>query len=143
MEIRNGKVRVNFVFDFPTHAANGTFESIFWSDSFSNLDTAYIGPPVCGRTKTSGTGYLYISSSTVNEELRAAYWGISYLMNGSSPAKFTAFIDYHKGFVYFDGNNSAVNSSYIQFPESLKGHQLILPFDINLLSAGLLIGQKQ
>lgn len=136
MEIRNGKVRVNFVFDFPTHAANGTFESIYWSDSFSNLDTAYIGPPVCGRTKTSGTGYLYIASSTVNEELRAAYWGISYLMNGSSPAKFTAFIDYHKGFVYFDGNNSAVNSSYIQFPESLKGHQLILPFDLNLLSAG-------
>lgn len=138
MEVRNNKVRVNFVFDFPTHAANGTFESIFWSDDISQLDRCYEGPPVCLRSKTSNTGRgrLFMSSSPPNDEIKAARWGYLYLMGGSA-SRFTVFKDYHSGHIYFDGtNSSAINSTLIQFPEHLKEHQLILPFDLTSLSTG-------
>lgn len=31
----DGKIRMHFVFDFPTHAANGTFQTIYWQQGIS------------------------------------------------------------------------------------------------------------
>lgn len=77
-----------------------------------------------------------MSSSPPDDEIRAARWGYLYLVGGS-PSRFTVFGDYHRGHIYFDGtDSSAINSTLIQFPEHLKGHQLILPFNLNSLSTG-------
>ncbi|TCT14568.1 hypothetical protein EDC18_10549 [Natranaerovirga pectinivora] len=136
MEIRNNKVRVNYVFDFPTHAANGTFESIFWSDSLNGLHDHYMGPPVCGKSRTAATGYLNATNTSTVDEIKAIYWGILHVFNNMTRVIFT---DYHKGYVLFSGSDTnATNSSFVQFPEHLKGHQIIFPFDINMLSTGFL-----
>ncbi|WP_051569338.1 hypothetical protein [Alkaliphilus transvaalensis] len=138
MEIRNNKIRTNFVFDFPTHAANGEFESLFWSDSYDDLDESYIGPPILGRGIDNGDGYIH-ARTTETDNQKALYWTISFIMGGSSPAKFRVFTDYTRGYVNFDGtHSSSTNSTHIQFPEHLKGHQLILPFDMNRLETGFI-----
>ncbi|WP_051556514.1 hypothetical protein [Alkalihalobacterium bogoriense] len=138
LEIRNNKIRVNFVFDFPTHAANGEFESIFWSDAFSALNECYIGPPIFGKGTDSGDGYVNAITTGTGTQ-RAIFWTVSHAMSIYSPSKFRLFTDFHKGFVCFDGTNStSVNSTLIQFPEHLKGHQLLLPFDLNRFETGFI-----
>ncbi|MDK2918979.1 MAG: hypothetical protein PWQ37_1712 [Candidatus Petromonas sp.] len=128
LEINNGKIRVNFVFDFPTHAANGTFESIYWGDDPDNLDYFYIGPPIVGRGQ-SGDGKIYARS---DDDTRDIYWSVYYFMHGSA-AKYTIYTDYNKGYVCFNGAySSAINSTYFTFPEHLKGYQLIVPFNFNI-----------
>ncbi|MTI71096.1 MAG: hypothetical protein FH751_12675 [Firmicutes bacterium] len=127
LEINNGKIRVNFVFDFPTHAANGIFESIYWGDSPSNIEYFHIGPPMIGRGE-SGDGKIYVKN---NDDTQDIYWSICYFMHGNA-AKYTIYTDYNKGYVCFNGAySSAINSTYFAFPDQLKGYQLIVPFNYN------------
>lgn len=127
LEINNGKIRVNFVFDFPTHASNGSFESIYWGDDPDSIDNFHIGSPVVGRGQ-SGDGRIYARS---NDDTQDVYWSISYFMHGSS-SKHTIYTDYNKDYVCFNGaSSSAINSTYFAFPEHLKGYQLIVPFNFN------------
>jgi hypothetical protein len=126
LEINNGKIRVNFVFDFPTHAANGTFESIYWGPS--SIEEFYQGPAIVGRSQ-SGDGKIYTRDDDDTQDI---YWSIYYFMHGSAN-KYTIYTDYNKGYVCFNGTySSAINSSYFNFPEHLKGYQLIVPFNFNI-----------
>lgn len=137
-ELRNNKIRVNFVFDFPTHAANGEFESIFWSDSYSSLHECYIGPPIVGKGVDSGDGYVN-ASTTGTDVQKAIFWTVFNVFSIYAPSKFRLFTDYHKGYVCYDGTDSlSVNSTRIQFPERLKGHQLLLAFDLNRFETGFM-----
>jgi hypothetical protein len=46
-EVTDSKIKMNFVFDFPTHAANGKIESIYWAESDpDNRDYFYIGATI-------------------------------------------------------------------------------------------------
>ncbi|SHF33509.1 hypothetical protein [Caloramator proteoclasticus] len=131
MEIVNGKIRTTFVFDFPTHAANGRFESIYWGAEPSKREKFFIGPPIFGRN--NGDGTVYAKQNLYKEK----YWSIiNIFYSGGSSGYFRKalrFNDYNKGYALLDGTNtSATNSSYIQFPESLKGHQLYVPIDLSL-----------
>lgn len=127
LEIKNNKIKVNFVFDFPTHAANGSFESIYWGSNY--LRTLHVGPPIAGRSSTNGDGDIYGDANTTTD--KDVYWSISYFMHGSY-SKHIIYTDYYKGYGHFDATSDGVNSSYFQFSEDLKGHQLMVPFDVNL-----------
>jgi len=130
MEILNGKIRATFVFDFPTHAANGRFESIYWGAEPSKREKFYIGPPIFGRN--NGDGTIYAKQNFYKEK----YWAIYYIFYSGGYGSFRRtlrFTDYHKGYAYCDGTiTSATNTTYIQYPDDLKGHQIYLPFDLNL-----------
>ncbi|MCX7904153.1 MAG: hypothetical protein N2486_06545 [Caloramator sp.] len=130
MEIVNGKIRTTFVFDFPTHAANGRFESIYWGADPSYRNKFYIGPPIFGRN--NGDGLIYAKQNLYKEK----YWSIiSIFYNGGLGyfRKALRFTNYNKGYALLDGTyTGATNSSYIQFPQELKGHQIYIPFDLNL-----------
>lgn len=123
-EIVNNKMRINFVFDFPTHAANGTIESIYWAESNpDNKDYFYFGPALYGRE--SGDTSYGISSSTNPKR----YWVINALFPNAREVK---FISPTKGWVLADSRNSNITqTSYIQFPDDLKGNWLMMPFDFN------------
>ncbi|GIW49026.1 MAG: hypothetical protein KatS3mg079_502 [Caloramator sp.] len=130
MEILNGKIRATFVFDFPTHAANGRFESIYWGAEPSKREKFYIGPPIFGRN--NGDGTIYAKQNFYKEK----YWAIYYIFYSGGYGSFRRtlrFTDYHKGYAYCDATiTSATNTTYIQYPDDLKGHQIYLPFDLNL-----------
>ncbi|MED4904131.1 hypothetical protein [Parageobacillus thermoglucosidasius] len=51
--------QIHYVFDFPTHAANGTFQSLIWS---SAVEDSYIMWPYVRYTTFSGSGFIMRSS---------------------------------------------------------------------------------
>ncbi|SHI17936.1 hypothetical protein [Sporanaerobacter acetigenes] len=123
-ELTDNKIKINFVFDFPTHAANGRIESIYWADSDpENKDYFYRGAALYGREYEDNSYYI---NSEINPR---RYYAINRLF---SYAKTIKFISPTKGWLLADGKNTSITqSSYLQFPESLKGHWLMIPFDIN------------
>ncbi|WP_035287963.1 hypothetical protein [Clostridium sp. KNHs214] len=124
-EITDNKIRINFVFDFPTHAANGTIESIYWGESDpDNKDYFYIGSSLYGR-ETGDTDYAL--NSTTNP---SRYWAVYRMFDYARRIMFTSP---SKGWVLLDGKDTNITqTSYIQFPEHLKGHWLMIPFDLNI-----------
>ncbi|MGF7186637.1 hypothetical protein GGQ84_002761 [Desulfitispora alkaliphila] len=127
MEVENNRIRVNFVFDFPTHAANGEFESIFWGEAPTRKNAFYSGPSIFGRNYT-GDGHILVYNDDDNKHI---YWSLRYLIDESA-SKHTIYTDYHKGFTLFDATHFSVDSNLIKFPEDLKGHQVMIPFDYNI-----------
>lgn len=123
-EVTDNKMKINFVFDFPTHAANGTIESIYWAeDDIEGKDYFYNGVPLFGR-ENGDTDY-YLDSTTKPER----YWVVYRLFNYARTIKFTSIT---KGWVLLDGKETSVTqSNYVQFPEHLKGHWLMIPFDFS------------
>ncbi|WP_139904013.1 hypothetical protein [Clostridium thermarum] len=122
--VTDSKLKVNFVFDFPTHAANGRIESIYWAEADpANKDYAYMGASIFGRE--SGDNNYYIDS-TLNPK---RYWAIYYFFGYAVDIKFTSPT---KGWGLLDGKSTSVTQTpYLQFPENLKGHWLMIPFDLN------------
>ncbi|SKA99748.1 hypothetical protein SAMN05443428_1383 [Caloramator quimbayensis] len=128
MELANGKIRVTFVFDFPTHAANGKFESIYWGCDMQYKDYHYIGPYIWGRNNY-GDGYENINCNLNPNRFWALTYGL--LGNGFYTRGFN-FTDYYKGYTIVDGSDSSIyRSSYISFPQELIGHLFYIPFDFN------------
>lgn len=124
-EITDSKIKVNFVFDFPTHAANGVTESLYFCEADpANKDYFYSGPSITGR-ETADNDYA-ISASTNPSRYFGIYMGFAY-------ARVAQFLTLSKGYMTIDcKNTSFIQSSYIQFPDSLKGHWIYIPFDINV-----------
>ena len=123
-EISDSKVKMSFVFDFPTNAANGIIESIYWAEALpDNKDNFYIGPVIHGREMDDSNYYIY---NTTNPK---RYWGAYILFTYARTIKFTSLT---KGYILVDSKQTnIIQTSYIQFPDSLKGHWLMVPFDIN------------
>ncbi|MFU0800194.1 MAG: Por-Secre-tail domain-containing protein [Xylanivirga thermophila] len=123
-EVTDNKIKINFVFDFPTHAANGRIESIYWAMSNPEYkDYFYRGPAIYGRENGDNS---YSVSSDLNPR---RYYAISRLFSNAQTIKFTSPT---KGWLLVDGKNTDITqSSFLQFPESLKGYWLMIPFDIN------------
>lgn len=123
-EVTENKIKVNFVYDFPTHAANGKIESIYWAESDpDNKDYFYSGATLYGR-EGGDTDYAIYNTTAPRR-----YWGAYILFSYGKTIKFTSPT---KGWVLLDGKNTSVTqTSYLQFPESLKGHWLMVPFDLN------------
>lgn len=123
-EVTDNKIKINFVFDFPTHAANGRIESIYWTDSNpENKDYFYRGPAIYGRENGDNR---YNISSDLNPR---RYYAVNRLFSNAKTIKFTSPT---KGWLLVDGRNTSITqSSYLQFPENLKGYWLMIPFDIN------------
>lgn len=124
-EVTDTKLKVNFVFDFPTHTANGRIESIYWAETEpNNKDYFYQGASLFGRESSDNS---YSIDSAINPK---RYWAIYYFFGYAVDIKFTSTT---KGWVLLDGKNTSVTqSSYVQFPDSLKGHWLMIPFDLNI-----------
>jgi hypothetical protein len=123
-EVTDSKIKMNFVFDFPTHAANGKIESIYWAESDpDNKDYFYPGAAIYGRETSDSDYYIYPNSNPKR------YWGIYTLFYYARTIKFTSPT---KGWILADSRDTGLTqSSYIQFPDSLKGHWLMIPFDIS------------
>lgn len=123
-EVTDSKIKMNFVFDFPTHAANGTIESIYWAEADpDNKDYFYPGTAIYGRETADSESSIYPGSNPKR------YWGIYTLFTYARTIKFTSAT---KGWILADSRETNLTqSSYIQFPDSLKGHWLMIPFDIN------------
>lgn len=123
-EVTDNKIKINFVFDFPTHAANGRIESIYWAESDPDYkDYMYSGVSLFGR---EGSDTDYSISSSLNPK---RYWVVNVLFPNARTIKFTSIT---KGWVLLDAKITGVTqSSYIQFPENLKGHWVMMPFDLN------------
>lgn len=124
-EMTDNKIKINFVFDFPTHSANGIFESIYWGDSDpDNKDYFYQGSCLYGR-ESGDLAY------TIDDETNPKrYWVINRLFYYATKIKFTSPT---KGWVLLDGTKTAVTqTTYVQFPDDLKGHWLMIPFDLNI-----------
>ncbi|MFR1708865.1 MAG: hypothetical protein ACLSV2_08190 [Clostridium sp.] len=123
-EVTDSKIKMNFVFDFPTHAANGKIESIYWAESDpDNKDCFYPGAAIYGRETADSDYSIY---NTTNPR---RYWAAYTLFYYATTIKFTSPT---KGWILADSRNTSITqSSYIQFPDSLKGHWLMFPFDIN------------
>lgn len=123
-EVTESKLKFNFVFDFPTHSANGQIESIYWAESDpDDKDYAYIGATIYGR---EGSDNSYLVSSALNPK---RYWTIYYLFGNAVEVECTSPT---KGWALLDGRNTSVTqTTYLQFPDSLKGYWLMIPFDIN------------
>lgn len=123
-EVTDSKIKMNFVFDFPTHASNGKIESIYWAESDpDNKDYFYVGSAIYGRETADSEYSIY---PNVNPK---RYWGIFNLFYYATTIKFTSPT---KGWILADSRNTSLTqSSYIQFPDNLKGHWLMFPFDIN------------
>lgn len=124
-EISENKLKVNFVFDFPTHAANGVTESLYFCEADpANKDYFYLGPSITGRE--TGDNDSSINTSTNPRR----YFGVNM---GFTNARTAQFLTLSKGYMAIDcKNTSFTQSSYIQFPDSLKGHWIYIPFDINV-----------
>ncbi|MFV0503760.1 MAG: hypothetical protein ACK5LT_07315 [Lachnospirales bacterium] len=124
-EVTDNKMKINFVFDFPTHAANGTIESIYWAESDpDNKDYFYIGPSLYGR-ETSDTDNAINSATNPRR-----YWAVYRMFPYARRIKFTSPT---KGWVLLDAKSTDVTqTSYLQFPDTLKGHWLMIPFDLNV-----------
>lgn len=123
-EVTDSKIKINFVFDFPTHSANGVIESIYWAEASPDTkDCFYTGPAIYGREKDDSDYYIYPTSNPKR------YWGIYILF---SYARTVKFISPTKGYMLVDSRQTGLTqSSYVQFPDSLKGHWLMMYFDIN------------
>lgn len=123
-EVTDSKIRVNFVFDFPTHAANGKIESIYWAESDpDNKDYFYTGAALYGRE--GGDTDYGVNSTTYPRR----YWAATVMFPNARTVKFTSTT---KGWVLLDSRSTGVTqTSYLQFPESLKNHWLMMPFDLN------------
>lgn len=123
-EVTDSKIRVNFVFDFPTHAANGKIESIYWAESDpDNKDYFYTGAALYGRE--GGDTDYGVNSTTYPRR----YWAVAVMFPNARTVKFTSPT---KGWVLLDSRSTGVTqTSYLQFPESLKNHWLMMPFDLN------------
>lgn len=124
-EITDNKLKVNFVFDFPTHAANGVTESLYFCESDPiNKDYFYLGSSITGR-ETADNDYSIVASTNPSR-----FFGINM---GFANARAVNFLTYTKGYMALDCNNTSfTQSSYIQFPDSLKGHWIYIPFDVNV-----------
>lgn len=123
-EITDSKIKMNFVFDFPTHAANGTIESVYFCEaSLNDKDYFYTGPAVQGREK-SVDGDIYVYQSNNPKRFFA-------IVTGFGSATSIRFTSATKGFMIIDGKQTAfTQSTLIQFPDDLKGHWIYLPFDV-------------
>lgn len=124
-EITDSKIRTNFVFDFPTHSANGITESLYFCEAEPTYkDYFYLGPAVCGR-ETSDNSYSIASASNPKR-----YFGIYYGLGNSKNCEFTSQT---KGFLILDCKSTSITqNSNIEFPEELKGHWVYFPFDVNV-----------
>ncbi|MEG1710050.1 MAG: hypothetical protein RR285_15260, partial [Acinetobacter sp.] len=123
--VSGNKIKLNFVFDFPTHAANGITESIYFCESEPTYkDYFYMGAPIYARESGDNDSYIY---NTTNPR---RYYGVYYGFNYSSLIQFTSPT---KGFFLLDGKNTNFTQSpYLQFPENLKGHWILMPFDADV-----------
>lgn len=124
-EITDSKLKLNLVFDFPTHAANGVTESLYFCEAEpTEKDYFYIGPSITGRETGDNNYTIYASSNP------SRYFG---MYMGFYHARVSRFISPSKGYMIIDCNNTSfTQSSYVQFPESLKGHWIYIPFDVNV-----------
>ena len=77
-----GKTQAHLVFDFPTHAANGTIRTIYWAPSILNIDDSRCAEPDGGISRCSNVTYqqypeIY-TEPTLEEfqkqQLRAYQW---------------------------------------------------------------------
>lgn len=123
-EITENKLKLNFVFDFPTHAANGVTESLYFCEAEPGYkDHFYLGPSITGRESADNDYTIYSSSNP--SRYFGTYMGFNY-------AKTSRFLSPSKGYMLIDcKNTSFTQSSYFQFPDSLKGHWIYIPFDVN------------
>ncbi|KOA21138.1 hypothetical protein CLHOM_02680 [Clostridium homopropionicum DSM 5847] len=123
-EVTDSKIKMNFVFDFPTHAANGKIESIYWAESDpDNKDYFYTGAALYGR-EGGDTDYGVNSIACPRR-----YWVATVMFPNARTVKFTSPT---KGWVLLDSRSTGVTqTSYLHFPESLKNHWLMMPFDLN------------
>lgn len=124
-QITDNKLKLNFVFDFPTHAANGVTESLYFCEADpANKDYFYIGPAITGR-ETADNDYVIYNTSNPSR-----YFGI-YM--GFNYARTSRFLSLSKGYMLIDGKNTSfTQSSFFQFPDSLKGHWIYIPFDADV-----------
>ena len=124
-EVLDNKARLNFVFDFPTHTANGVTESIYfcYSDP-AHKDYFHLGAPLFGR-EIGDNDYSIDSASNPRR-----YYGMRYGFDYGTVRQFT---DITKGFFLLDCKNTSITqTSYLTFPESLKEHWVLMPFDVNI-----------
>lgn len=124
-EITDNKIKLNFVFDFPTHAANGVTESLYFCEADPGYkDYFYLGPSITGRESADNDYAIYSSSNP--SRYFGTYMGFNY-------ARASRFSSPSKGYMLIDcKNTSFTQSSYFQFPDSLKGHWIYIPFDVNV-----------
>lgn len=124
-EVSGNKIRCNFVFDFPTHAANGITESIYFCEANpDNKDYFYVGAPIYARETADNDCYIYYATNP------RRYYGMCYGFQNTSLVRFTSPT---KGFFLMDAKSTTFTQSpYLQFPENLKGHWLHMPFDVNV-----------
>lgn len=124
-EITDNKIRTNFVFDFPTHCANGITESLYFCEADPTYkDYFYLGPAVCGRESSDNS---YVISNTSNpRRIFGVYFGVC-------NNKCIGYTSQTKGFLVLDCKNTSITQSpNIEFPEELKGHYVMFPFDVNV-----------
>lgn len=124
LQVTDNKIKLNFVFDFPTSAANGKIESIYWAEAEPNIkDYHYLGAPIFGRENADND---YGVNNVTNSK---RYWAAYVMFMYASNIRFTSPT---KGWLLLDGKSTSVTQSvYLQFPESLKGYWLMVPFDLN------------
>ncbi|WP_373898818.1 hypothetical protein ACER0A_004855 [Haloimpatiens sp. FM7315] len=123
-EVTDSKIKMNFVFDFPTHASNGKIESIYWAeDDPDDKDYFYLGPVIYGREKEDSEYRIYSNTNPTR------YWAINILFSYATDIHFTSPT---KGWILADSNERNIKlSSYVQFPDSLKDNWIMIPFDIS------------
>lgn len=123
VEVTDTKIKMNYVFDFPTHAANGKIESVYFTESdVYDKDYFYLGAPILARE--GGDGYQHIYSNTNPKRYFAARYGFE----STLATRFTAST---KGFMIIDGKSPTFsNSTQIKFPDNLKGHWVYVPFEV-------------
>lgn len=121
----SNKIRCNFVFDFPTHAANGITESIYFCENDPvNKDFFYVGAPIYARENGDLNCYIYYTKNP------RRYYGACYGFQYSMAVRFTTPT---RGYFLFDGKSTTFTQSpYLQFPENLKGYFIYMPFDVNV-----------
>lgn len=123
-EVTDSKLRLNFVFDFPTNACNGTIESVYFCEAVpDDKDCVYSAAQITGRE--NGDNDYSIFNTTNPRRFYAAYIAFTY-------ARCVNFISPTKGYMVLDATNTTITqSTYLQFPDSLKGHIVYIPFDVN------------
>lgn len=115
------KGQMHFVFDFPTHVANGTFSSIYWaqdeSQNYGHVnDYNYI-------TLSLPQGAIW-SSSVFNNNLAAYRDGYFYFMFGSATSSSTVIAKYSI-------NIEAKTATFISSVEINLSHSIAAGFDID------------
>jgi hypothetical protein len=126
LEVTDSKIRLNFVFDFPTNACNGTIESVYFCEAPpDDKDYVYSAAQIYGRENADDNDYT-IYNTTNPRRYYAAYIAFAY-------AKCVNFTSPTKGYMVLDATNTTITqSTYLQFPDSLKGHIVYIPFDVNI-----------